>query len=73
MKHRLIDSKGRPLSLWQARMLADGDRAVRFPTDTFWADMRARTTILVADLATAEQEADQLILDLTRAQMAGER
>lgn len=41
--------------------------------DTFWADVRAKTRTLQSDLEQLEAEADDLLLDLTRSQMAGER
>lgn len=41
--------------------------------DTFWADMRARTNALAADLKQLEEDADDLLIDITRSQMAGER
>jgi hypothetical protein len=68
MKHRLIDSNGHPVPAWMAAMLSRVG-TVTEPGDTFWADMRARTTILVADLTKVEQDADRLLLDVTRLQM----
>lgn len=41
--------------------------------DAFWADVRAKANKLEADIAAAVDEADRLILDLTRARMVAEK
>lgn len=38
-------------------------------TDMFWADMRAKTSVLLADLLTLEADMDELSLELTRVGM----
>lgn len=38
-------------------------------TDTFWADMRRKTSVLLADLLTLESDMDELSLELTRVGM----
>jgi len=41
--------------------------------DAAWADLAVRARKLVADLKQTEAEADDLLIDLTRVAMAGER
>jgi len=42
-------------------------------SDAFWADMRQRANAVESGIAQAEQDADNLLLDITRAQMAAEQ
>jgi len=56
----------------RAARAAEAARALR-ESDAFWAGMRARVRTLNAGIDQAIDDADTLLLDITRVQMAAER
>jgi hypothetical protein len=64
---------GRFAALWLigAIVMAGGDEVKAL--DASWAELAVRARQLVADLKQTEAEADELLLDLTRVAMAGEK